>query len=149
MIISVVNDAQRGIELFPGKMLLLPGILSSAISLINIMDNMDMSPEVRAYFETNKTTLISINTKLKNLRKRSTPSGCFIATMVYGDYNHPQVLILRKFRDETLLNSRMGRIFVYIYYKTSPYLVKLLRNKKIVNLMIKKFIDILIKRIKK
>ena len=26
--------------------------------------------------------------------------GCYIATMVYGDYNHPQVLVLRRFRDE-------------------------------------------------
>jgi hypothetical protein len=27
---------------------------------------------------------------------------CYVATMVYGDYNHPSVIHLRKFRDNKL-----------------------------------------------
>jgi len=58
-------------------------------------------------------------------------NGCFIATALYGSYNTPEVLILRKFRDEILLTSKIGQIFVRIYYFLSPpfagYLKK--RNK--------------------
>jgi hypothetical protein len=46
--------------------------------------------------------------------------GCFIATACYGDYNTPELLILREFRDDTLLESKMGQLFVCWYYKISP-----------------------------
>ncbi len=46
--------------------------------------------------------------------------GCFIATAAYGSYFEDQVMILRQFRDEHLLNSSIGRAFVAAYYKTSP-----------------------------
>lgn len=49
-------------------------------------------------------------------------TGCFIATTCYGDYNAPEVLILRNYRDKKLLTKYYGKIFVKIYYATSPYL---------------------------
>jgi hypothetical protein len=51
-------------------------------------------------------------------------SGCYIATMVYGDYDAPQVMTLRKFRDETLSRSSGGRAFIRWYYSWSPGFVK-------------------------
>ena len=39
-------------------------------------------------------------------------SACYIATMVYGDYNHPKVLILRDFRDNVLQESFLGSLFI-------------------------------------
>lgn len=47
-------------------------------------------------------------------------SGCFIATVCYGDYDAPEVLTLRCFRDKHLLTSRMGTAFVRLYYTISP-----------------------------
>jgi hypothetical protein len=47
-------------------------------------------------------------------------SGCFIATAAYGSYLDPHVKILRNFRDEVLLKSRLGTAFVTFYYKHSP-----------------------------
>ena len=50
--------------------------------------------------------------------------GCYIATCVYGSYDCPEVWTLRRFRDDVLLHSLLGRCFVKIYYKFSPSIVK-------------------------
>jgi hypothetical protein len=75
--------------------------------------------------------------------------GCYIATMAYGNYEHPQVLELRKFRDKFLGNTIIGRIFIKLYYKYSPRLVKRLQNKQGINLIIRKGLDQCIKTFRK
>lgn len=85
---------------------------------------------------------------LFNKAKKSNQS-CYIATMAYGDYNHSQVLELRKFRDEFLSKTIIGRNFIKLYYKYSPSLVQRLKNKKGINLIIRKALDQFIKTIKK
>lgn len=47
-------------------------------------------------------------------------SDCFIATAAIGTSNHEDVASLRRFRDDVLLESRLGRLFVWLYYSTSP-----------------------------
>lgn len=51
-------------------------------------------------------------------------SGCFIATMTYGSYDAPQVLVFRNFRDRFLQKYWLGRSFVNWYYSFSPSFVK-------------------------
>lgn len=62
-------------------------------------------------------------------RAASSPStqsngGCYVATSVYGDYDAPQVRVLRRWRDQFLSQSRPGRGFIRFYYAVSPSLVR-------------------------
>ncbi len=50
--------------------------------------------------------------------------GCYVATCVYGSYDCPQVWTLRRFRDDTLAASMLGRAFIRTYYAISPTIVK-------------------------
>jgi hypothetical protein len=42
---------------------------------------------------------------------------CFIATATMGSYDHPEVMILRNFRDKWILKRSWGNSFVKWYYK--------------------------------
>ena len=54
--------------------------------------------------------------------------GCYVATCVYGSYDCPQVWTLRRFRDNTLANSVLGRAFIRTYYAISPTIVRWFGN---------------------
>ena len=72
---------------------------------------------------------------------QSRSSSCFIATSVLGDYQHPYVLMLRKYRDEILRANFFGRLFIYSYYKISPpFAIIISKNDYVRNLMLKLFI---------
>lgn len=47
-------------------------------------------------------------------------TGCFIATACYGDYDAPEVKVLRLYRDQVMAGSRMGRATIRFYYACSP-----------------------------
>lgn len=79
----------------------------------------------------------------------ATSGGCYIATMAYGDYDHPQVIELRQFRDGFLSKTTLGLYFIRFYYKYSPLLVEKLKNKPKINALIRTFLDQLIKLIRK
>jgi hypothetical protein len=52
--------------------------------------------------------------------------GCFIATAAYGTPMAEEINVLRKWRDENLMKSAPGRLFVNIYYMTSPPIASLI-----------------------
>lgn len=78
---------------------------------------------------------------LKELTKD--PGNCYIATYVYGDYDASEVLTLRKFRDEKLLNNFIGKGFVKFYYSTSPFLIEHFGG-KLFRKTSKKFLDYIV-----
>ena len=54
-----------------------------------------------------------------------TSSSCFVATVVYGSPNTPELMELRNWRDNTLSRSYFGRHFVDFYYKYGPDAAKI------------------------
>lgn len=54
--------------------------------------------------------------------------GCYIATAVYGSHEAPEVLALRRFRDERLAGSAIGRVAIQLYYRVSPRLASCFRG---------------------
>jgi hypothetical protein len=61
--------------------------------------------------------------------------GCFIATAAYGSEMEPDVALLRRFRDEVLLESAAGRKFVDMYYDYSPPVADFIRENETLKTM--------------
>lgn len=54
------------------------------------------------------------------------PGGCFIATAACGSENHPDVVLLREYRDKFLYHSKLGKQFIALYYTISPTIARLI-----------------------
>lgn len=151
MLIDVVNRAQNSsviaMNIANGT---LATTLDSAVNAMAIIGQLDMTAQERSHFNTNNNTLSNLKSTLDSaMRQRSraysssssSSSGCYIATMVYGDYDEPQVMVLREFRDNVLHNSALGRLFIRFYYRYSPTWVEHLKDKKRVNAFIRSILD--------
>ena len=67
--------------------------------------------------------------------------------MVYKSYEAPEVRILRKFRDDYLLKSIWGRLFVAWYYLWSPAFSKIFAHAEGLHKIIKYFLDKIVCRV--
>lgn len=77
-------------------------------------------------------------------------NNCFIATACYGNNNAEEVLILRKFRDNVLLNSTTGQTFVNFYAIVSPPIARIIEKSSILKSIIRNvFLAPIIRKIKK
>ena len=81
-------------------------------------------------------------------KKRRKNQGCYIATCVYGDYNCPEVWTLRRFRDQVLEQTALGRTFISIYYTISPLVVTLLGKERIFRTLNKTILDVFVKHLR-
>ena len=66
--------------------------------------------------------------------------GCFIATACYGNYDAPEVLILRRFRDNKLLTSGFGKLLVSLYYSTSPFFARIISKSDILKKIVRQYL---------
>ena len=67
--------------------------------------------------------------------------GCYIATCVYGSYDCPEVWTLRRFRDIVLADTIGGRLFIKIYYATSPTIVQMFGKKQWFNRLLRPMLN--------
>lgn len=88
-------------------------------------------------------------TPARIVSKPSGSSGCYVATAVYGSYDCPEVWTLRRFRDDTLDKTFVGRAFIKTYYKISPTFVKLFGNTNWFKSMWKPVLDKMVLRLQK
>jgi hypothetical protein len=136
--------------------LLLKERVNEAWDVTTTIGSMDLRQDFRTRYTQNRTSLSNLKTQLAAVNTgggrssggSSGSSGCYIATMAYGDYDHPQVMILRQFRDEVLDKSALGKWFIKTYYHYSPKLVERLKNKRTLNSIIRKALNQFIKLIK-
>ncbi len=118
--------------------------LKKAWETTKIIGQLDMVHEVRQRFEENNRTLrdlmnrldVSMESAVDAARARrattsssssSSSGGCYVATLAYGSYDHPEVRKLRRFRDGYLEHRAWGRQFVSWYYRHSPQWVARLK----------------------
>ncbi len=107
----------------------------SILPVVRKIGSLDMSSELRAKYLTNLSILE------KNLSIQQQGQGCYIATMVYKDKMAREVLTFKKFRDRTLKRSFPGRFFIKLYYFLSPAFVRLFKNSKRINTIMKRLLD--------
>lgn len=107
-----------------------------------IMDALDL--EYKKYIGNEIVERPSISATNQPQKKE----GCYIATMVYGDYDHPNVIELRKFRDNSLSKMILGKELIRLYYQISPIFVRKFENNKSLNQIIKRGLDKLVKKLK-
>jgi len=99
--------------------------------------------EVKKYISTDRMVIVVAWTKqdkidvwlqreivepVESSGSKQESGGCFIATEVYGSNEALQVKILRKFRDEHLESSFLGKLFIQFYYAASPPIAKFISN---------------------
>ncbi|MBI2397485.1 MAG: hypothetical protein HYV17_06770 [Xanthomonadales bacterium] len=110
----------RSLELFPDN----PVYLN--LKALLLMEGMGMKEQAVALLE--KAAAINprdINIQ-NNLESAKTSSACFVATAAYGSPLAHEVRALRLWRDEALLPTTLGKLFVRIYYCFSPPLARLI-----------------------
>jgi hypothetical protein len=59
----------------------------------------------------------------------SSSSGCFVATAVYGDPWHPDVCLLRRYRETVLRKHAAGRAFIALYARFGPHAATLVKSR--------------------
>jgi len=63
--------------------------------------------------------------------------GCFIATATFGTPMAHEVNILRKLRDEFLLQNRTGEMFVRVYYTLSPPIARTIEKSEMLRRVVR------------
>jgi len=77
-------------------------------------------------------------------RKReieASKSSCFVATAVYGSYEHPSVIVLRRFRDDKLRRRAAGRFLILFYYRCGPWLANVVATRTSLRRILKVALD--------
>lgn len=70
---------------------------------------------------------------------------CFIASAVYGS-NTPEVVQLRRFRDNVLRPNAVGRLVIAIYYAVSPRMARIVSKNPVLANIARRALNVLLAR---
>lgn len=140
----------------PGIILALTNYRSAIMELLNYCHDKDqkhlefmlnLMEQGCQLMEENESHMLKMNPEDGKVREERFKNKCFIATAAYGDFNAPEVISLRNFRDHYLLKRMWGRFLVEIYYQTSPPVASYLENHSKLSNYTKKCLNNLLKYI--
>jgi hypothetical protein len=83
--------------------------------------------------------LTDVNRIASELGIEITNKACFIATAALGDQGHPDIAVLRQFRDQSL-TTPVGKRIVSTYYRVSPPLARFISQSSCLRWATKKII---------
>ena len=69
---------------------------------------------------------------------------CFIATAAYGTPLAEEIDILRKWRDESLMKLKSGKLFINTYYMISPPIADIIAKSSSMRAVTRKFLNPLV-----
>jgi len=74
-------------------------------------------------------------------------SGCFVATVTYGDEDIIEVRFLRAFRDEILSESVGGRMLIWMYYHLGPPVARVVEHFPFLRSLSRRTLDWIVEQI--
>lgn len=86
-------------------------------------------------------------TRSSSSSRSKSKSGCYVATCVYDSYDCPQVWTLRRYRDQKLAQTAIGRLFIRCYYAVSQIIVKLFGRTKYFRKFGKLWLDKIVRKL--
>ena len=103
----------------------------------------------RIYIKTLIQFCLDKNNHIEESSSINGGKNCFIATAVYGNIDHPNIELLRNFRDEKLTNFILGRAFIKFYYKNSPNFSKFVKRNYTLKKYCKSILDLIVLYLKR
>ena len=114
----------------------------SSVTAILTLDNTKATrSDFRVGFDEQGT--VTIHRLSRGLRRSADP--CFVVTAVYGSDRCPEVAALRRFRDEVLLRTALGRLVVRAYYRVGPLAAALLQARPRLRGIVKPALDLFVR----
>lgn len=137
----------RSLELFPDN-----SVYLNIKALLLYEGNGDISKAIRLLEKAAQINprSIDIQNNLSTLKKKQKATlkqeaavkelGCFVATAAFGTPLAKEVKLLRWWRDNRLLKSRLGRFFVHLYYLVSPPVAEFVAKHNLLRAIIRFFL---------
>lgn len=88
-----------------------------------------------------------VETASGNMRIESKSGSCYVATATYQNQYHPNVIILRDYRDRYLRHTILGLLFIKFYYTVGPVLAILPKKFSLIRNISKIILNKIVKRI--
>lgn len=123
--------------------------LDNRANFVNAVDQANAAITARAAEKSVRGAPLDFNiSRVKSAPKKS-GAGCFIATAVYPDPDAPQLSYLRRYRDESLKSTAVGRFGVDLYYRFSPPVANWLTRHPVCAALVRRALNVVVRRLER